>query len=859
MPRLSLAPALAALSLLVLLSGPVRAQQQAGGLSQTVLDQIAALELEKDARTPAQRKISSHLLYAARQGVGLPAAPAAPALRLDTGVVADAAGSVLVDISANISVAVLAQIATLGGSVVTVFPQYHAIRARVPLLQVEALAATPDVLFIRPAVRAQLQGRPAAPLLRPLIPGIRARARDALKAALGRRFGMNAAGRLGRFTLAANAGPGATTNAGSVDSQGDTTHEAVRARDFFGTTGAGVKVGVLSDSLNDSGNSYQAALDSGDVSPVTVFPGQDGGLQSAEGLAMLEIVHDLAPDAQLFFASAFNGEASFAQNIRDLRAQGCDIIIDDVFYFDEDPFQDALIAQAVNDVTASGALYFSSAGNQGSLDAQTSGAWEGDFRDSGGGQTIGTKTGTFHNFAPPSSTAVATQDPVARTTADDVPAFLFWSDPLGGSGNDYDLFLVNADGTTIADASTDVQGGAQDPFEAVNVPGRNSGGPSGRRLVIFKETNAAPRFLHLNLYGNVFAPTQASPITAYATAGQTHGHSSAAAAFSVAATPAPAAYPNPFSPSDTVEDFSSDGPRRVFFTADGTPYTPGNLSSTGGTVRGKPDLTAADGVSTTLPPNSGLNPFYGTSAAAPHAGAIAALLRSFAPSLTPAQSRALLTGTDIDIQAPGFDRDAGFGIVDAFSVLVGSVSLSGTVSAQNGTPIGGVSVTATGPATFTATTDAAGRFNIGPLSNAQLGAYTLTPSKAGFNFIPAARTVTLPGVGIGQNFVLSQPGVRTAVMGVARINHEYLVTVTLANGGGQADVGLTRATLGTSAVPTSPALPFSAGTLATGNSTSVTLHYPLSAGAPGATVALRVSGTLSGNGSFGGSFRVTLP
>ena len=78
---------------------------------------------------------------------------------------------------------------------------------------------------------------------------------------------------------------------------------------------------------------------------------------------MLEIVHDLAPDAQLYFSTADPSVSAFAQNIRDLRAAGCDIIVDDVFYFNESPFQDGPVAQAVNDVISSGALYFSSAGN----------------------------------------------------------------------------------------------------------------------------------------------------------------------------------------------------------------------------------------------------------------------------------------------------------------------------------------------------------------------------------------------------------------------------------------------------------------------------------------------------------------
>jgi len=86
-------------------------------------------------------------------------------------------------------------------------------------------------------------------------------------------------------------------------------------------------------------------------------------------------------------------------------------------------------------------------------------------------------------------------------------------------------------------------------------------------------------------------------------------------------------------------------------------------------VRQKPDIAAADGVKTTLPPGSGLNPFFGTSAAAPHAAAVAALLKSFRPSLTPVQIRKVLTSTALDIEAKGVDQDSGYGIVMANRAL----------------------------------------------------------------------------------------------------------------------------------------------------------------------------------------------
>jgi hypothetical protein len=168
-----------------------------------------------------------------------------------------------------------------------------------------------------------------------------------------------------------------------------------------------------------------------------------------------------------------------------------------------------------------------------------------------------------------------------------------------------------------------------------------------------------------------------------ATVGQIHGHNAAADAFSCAATPAVGPFPNPFNAGNVTETFSSDGPRRIFFQPDGTPYTPGNFSSTGGILRQKPDITAADGVSVTgvggFP-----SPFFGTSAAAPHAAAIAGLLKSANPALTPAQIRTTLTSTAIDIMTPGVDRNSGAGIIDAYAATQ-SLGIPGTAFLQLGT------------------------------------------------------------------------------------------------------------------------------------------------------------------------------
>src|SRR5712691_4085326 len=584
------------------------AQTAAADISPEALAQIEALILEKDFRSDAQQKIDSQLISELRMELGQPIATGVLVAETDLPYAAD--GHVVVDVKARVTGGLIASLAALGIEVRSSDPDAGMLRVHINIDQVEALAALPDVSFVQPMQEAQLHQ--AAPNV--------------------------------LFTQ---------TGQGSRSSQGDVTHLAYAARAAFGVDGSGIKIGVLSDGVTNLATSQA----SGDLGPVTVLPGQVGS--GDEGTAMLEIIHDLAPGAQLYFASAFGGITSFANNIRALRAAGCDIIVDDVAYFVETPFQDGqaagiisntnggVVIQAVNDVTADGALYFSSAGNSGHLSAGTSGTWEGDFLD-GGATSLPLETGRLHSFGTQNFNVIT------RPAGGTAPTNLYWSDPLGGSANDCDLFRLDSTGTTVVASSTNIQSGSQDPYEQLGSPGN-----PGERIVIVKKNTAASRFLHLGTNRGVLS---------IATAGETHGHAAAAAAFDVAATPAVGPFPQPFNSSNVVETFSSDGPRRAIYEANGSPYTAGNFSSTGGVLRQKPDITAADGVSVT---GAGGFPtsFYGTSAAAPHAAAIAGLLKSANPALTPAQIRTLLTASAIDIGVAGADPDSGAGIVMADALM----------------------------------------------------------------------------------------------------------------------------------------------------------------------------------------------
>ncbi|HET8941908.1 MAG TPA: hypothetical protein VFN13_07970 [Rudaea sp.] len=176
-------------------------------------------------------------------------------------------------------------------------------------------------------------------------------------------------------------------------SEGDATHDGPGARADFATTGAGVKVCALSDGV-DSLASVQA---SGDLpADVNVLSGQAG--DGDEGTAMLEIIHDVAPGAALGFAQGGPDEAGFAQNIISLAISGCNIIVDDITYLDESPFEDGPVARAVNIVTNAGVLYFSSAGNEGNKDDGKSGTWEGDFKASATTAPTALAGMTLHDF-----------------------------------------------------------------------------------------------------------------------------------------------------------------------------------------------------------------------------------------------------------------------------------------------------------------------------------------------------------------------------------------------------------------------------------------------------------------------------
>jgi subtilisin-like proprotein convertase family protein len=594
-------------------AGTADAALAAADLDEKATDQIAALQEIKLSLPAERRKLDSRLAVALRQQESRFATAGAPLAT--TGVRVSPSGTTEVDIRADrVGDDLLDRLKAAGAITRYASRRVDSVRASIPLAALDEVASWQDVR---------------------------------------------------RVDLAA--GATAWQEADPVVTEGDAVHAADRARARRRVSGTGAKVCVLSDGVSSLAESQAA----GELPAVDVLPEQAGG--GDEGVAMLEIIHDMAPKAELGFATAFRSDASFADNIRALRFNaGCDVIVDDVLYFNEHPFQDGPIARSVDAVTADGALYFSSAGNAGNTLDGTSATYEGDFVDSGRG--ILRFAGAAHDFDP--GPGVQTFEPISPPSSAGIPVTLFWADPLGAASDDYDLYLLDAASNVVA-FSQNVQDGDDDPFEILGTP--FAGGPSLRLAVV--RFRGESRYFQLSALGSRFSDS-ADGLVARVTPGALRGHVAAAGAFGVAAVPAaqpfgralelgdppnPAGpFPNPYTPEQLPERFTSDGPRRVFFHPDGTPITPGDFSSTGGAVRQKPDIAAADGVSTSLGPFS---PFFGTSASAAHAAAIAGLVVSGNPGTDTADVREAFDETALDVVPAGVDERTGQGIVRADRVL----------------------------------------------------------------------------------------------------------------------------------------------------------------------------------------------
>ncbi len=469
---------------------------------------------------------------------------------------------------------------------------------------------------------------------------------------------VSATGIPGVTTVAASLRPQSLM--GSVTTQADTVMQVDLAR-LRGYDGSGITVGVLSDSANMRDAipggpigiaESQATGDLPDSSRITILsdyagPGSD---VTDEGRAMMELIYDMAPGVNFAFHSAFNGDADFAQGIRELAAFGCRVIVDDVFYFNEPYFQDGIIAQAVTEVASGGVAYFSSAGNQSNK------AYEQAF--SGASSIVNGLWGYWHDFDPGPGFDFLQQ--VTLPANRSVVFILQWDEPwytVGGVQSDLDFYVgITGAGAFLGYSGLDNIGSGQ-PIEGFSLNNSNPFPVSIDFAIQWRGGTRFPQLLKWVGYSSSLA------INEYATNSATVGnHASALGGIGVAASP----YYGPASP----EPFTSWGPARRLFGPSGNRLPAPE-------IRYAPQITATDGGNTSffwtddaIDPDTFPN-FYGTSAAAPGAAAVAAVLFSAVPTLTNTQVYTALqsTATDIVSTGVGFDNVTGYGLINARGAL----------------------------------------------------------------------------------------------------------------------------------------------------------------------------------------------
>src|SRR6201996_3111552 len=472
---------------------------------------------------------------------------------------------------------------------------------------------------------------------------------------------------------------------GSVISRGVTQLNVEGARAAFGARGAGETIGVLSDSFDTATESEaiegapvptHAREDeisndlpgrfgtcSGQQVPVNVL--EEGPSNStAEGRAMLQVIHDVAPHAELAFATAYSTELQFARNIERLAepvsrgGAGAKVIVDDVSYFGEPFFQEGPVAAAIQKVTEIGVTYLTAAGNNNLFEAGTKreiGSWErAKFADtncpSNFRSIVREGESSCLNFSPTGNdpTFGITVAPKKTLVVD-----LQWAEPWYGVESDLDAYLVNEAGNQLL---------YDQPVDNIKDGGEGEGSfPAPTELVSYenKSTKAVKvqlvvdRCIHnCNSAASVTAKPrvklellengpgvssieypQSNPSAGIVVGPTIYGHAGSAAAITLGAVLDTETRSEPKEP----EKYSSRGPVTHYFgPVDG--ITPA-AELIAPEVIDKPDLAATDCASTTFfaQISEGAYHFCGTSEAAPHAAAVAALMQQTQPLASPAE------------------------------------------------------------------------------------------------------------------------------------------------------------------------------------------------------------------------------
>ena len=449
-------------------------------------------------------------------------------------------------------------------------------------------------------------------------------------------------------TLTTMPSPSDTTTAASSQASyliNQTTQVALGAdvaSSLYGVTGEGLKIGVISNAFNSTGGA-SSDIARGILPPnVTVL--SDSGISDDEGRTMIEDAYAVAPGAQYLFATAgeTGSDADMISAVNALKAAGANIIVDDYQVFDEPLYQTGDgIENAITSAVNSGVDYFTSAGNTGN-----------NYHEQGftpiTTSIVDVGQVTANDFGGGSPYL-----PVTVGAYSNIYTLLGWAQPAasisGGAGAQNSLALYLYDGDTghlVASSTTSMVGG--DPEEFLSY--YNDTGDTDFDLAVVQDGGVVPAG---QLFKAIFVQSTGTPDLEGTGSGDLVGHEMLPGVNSVGAVnykETPAFGNGPSRP----ESYSGSGPGEILYDANG------NLLSTPITVD-QPGFSAPDG--TTYGSSAAITgAFNGTSAAAPAAAAVAALVLQANSALSTTQITSLLAQSTIPVVGAGYN---GAGLIQA--------------------------------------------------------------------------------------------------------------------------------------------------------------------------------------------------
>jgi hypothetical protein len=448
--------------------------------------------------------------------------------------------------------------------------------------------------------------------------------------------------------------------------QGDVVLKTNKIRSDYGFTGKGVRIGVISDGVGPLLHPANADLGSAadDVPPIVSNlalldePGAQLFIQNnddienrAEGIAMIEIIHDIAPDADIVFANAFDLSGNIiSQAVDALKNTGCQIIIDDVSYYAIPFFQNdaglhVTIKNAIEDFINSGGTYLSAVGNLRSRVIQ---------------QDYISGNENKHLFNSESSDS---QVEIKIPGGGIFSVILQWSNPWNSVYDDFDIRLLDEDGIIIAeDVDIDNNGG----IPLANIQFTNS---SNQEKSVFLEISCknvpnVPIVLKMVFQSNIKEWVVEPDKHLFDRNGTVLSHQMHENVITIGTSN----YDN----LNTITDYSSTGPVNYYNSAYNTTLNKIVLVQSQNVY--KPEFASVDKVQV-----SGYNgfsvSFQGTSAAVPHFAALLALLKEARPNLSRGEILSLLKqhtekfGPYIYDKEDGKSIESGYGRVNVLSLF----------------------------------------------------------------------------------------------------------------------------------------------------------------------------------------------